>query len=191
MTVTNFSEIDVALVGKLRGLVIDGKDVPVVYINPEKEFTPPSLPMIAIYRNGVHPDTSRWTNDTFYSDYVLDGNGTPISVNQREAPSPYNVYYGVRIFYEFQEDGAYLNTHISSVTRRGAFVVIDGDSYDIFFVSYKNPYATLKEFGELRENKPREFVEQYLIRIETELDFGTKENTLISNAPVVFSTGLN
>lgn len=178
--VTDFSQCDEALINKLKGLIIEGEEVPVLYINPEKEFVISKYPSIVIYRSGVYPDNYRWTNDKFYDNLTFSEDGTPLSVDEREAPIPYNLYYGIRIYYKYQEDGARLSTYINSVLKRGAFVEIGGDKYDIVFVSYKNPNATYKDFGEQREKDDREFVEQYLYRLEIELDIAQRTTKKLS-----------
>lgn len=183
--ITDFSQCDEALINKLKGLIIEGEEVPVLYINPEKEFVISKHPSIVIYRAGVYPDNYRWTNDKFYDNLTFSEDGTPLSVDEREAPIPYNLYYGIRIYYKYQEDGARLNTHINSVLKRGAYVEIGGDYYDIVFVSYRNPNATYKEFGEQKEKEDREFVEQYLYRLEIELDISQRTTKKLSKELII------
>ncbi len=183
--ITDFSQCDEALINKLKGLIIEGEEVPVLYINPEKEFVISKYPSIVIYRSGVYPDNYRWTNDKFYDNLTFSEDGTPLSVDEREAPIPYNLYYGIRIYYKYQEDGARLSTYINSVLKRGAFVEIGGDKYDIVFVSYKNPNATYKDFGEQREKDDREFVEQYLYRLEMELDISQRTTKRLSEGLII------
>ena len=178
--ITDLSQCDEALINKLKGLIIEGEEVPVLYISPEKEFVISKYPSIVIYRSGVYPDNYRWTNDKFYDNLTFSEDGTPLSVDEREAPIPYNLYYGIRIYYKYQEDGARLSTYINSVLKRGAFVEIGGDKYDIVFVSYKNPNATYKDFGEQKEKEDREFVEQYLYRLEIELDIAQRTTKKLS-----------
>ena len=183
--ITDFSQCDEALINKLKGLIIEGEEVPVLYISPEKEFVISKYPSIVIYRSGVYPDNYRWTNDKFYDNLTFSEDGTPLSVDEREAPIPYNLYYGIRIYYKYQEDGARLSTYINSVLKRGAFVEIGGDKYDILFVSYRNPNATYKDFGEQREKDDREFVEQYLYRLEIELDISQRITKRLSEGLII------
>ena len=182
--ITDFSQCDEALINKLKGLIIEGEEVPVLYINPEKEFVTSKHPSIAVYRSGVYPDNYRWTNDRFYDNLAFNEDGTPL-VDEREAPVPYNLYYGIRIYYKYQEDGAKLSTYINSVLKRGAYIEIGGDKYDILFVSYKNPNATYKNFGEQREKEDREFVEQYLYRLEIELDISQRTTKKLSEELII------
>ena len=172
--IDRLSQVDEAIINKLKGLkVLDSSgeptEVPVMYIVPEKELVVDKKPSIAIYRAGVYPDNNRWTNDLFYDNFQ-HSNGNLVQVDERDAPDPYNVYYGIRLFYEYQEDGVELNNHIMKVLRRGAYLNIGDHKYDIFFVSYKNPDVTYRDFGEIKGNDDRLFVEQYLFRVETELD---------------------
>lgn len=183
--ITDFSQCDEALINKLKGLIIEGEEVPVLYINPEKEFVIFKHPSIVIYRSGVYPDNYRWTNDRFYDNLAFNEDGTPLSVDEREAPIPYNLYYGIRIYYKYQEDGAKLSTYINSVLKRGAYVEIGGDLYDIVFVSYRNPNATYKNFGEQKEKEDREFVEQYIYRLEIELDIAQRTTKGLSEGLII------
>lgn len=168
--IKDFSQCDGAIINLLRGVKANGEEVPVIYINPEKEFVIAKYPTIAVYRAGIYPDNWRWTNDKFYDNISFDEEGNPISIDEREAPIPYNVYYGIRIYYQFQEDGMEINSQLLYILRRGAYVEIDGIKYDLEYVSYRNPNATYKDFGEQKENEDREFVEQYMYKLEVELD---------------------
>ena len=183
--ITDFSQCDEALINKLKGLIIEGEEVPVLYINPETESVTSKHPSIAVYRSGVYPDNYRWTNDIFYDNLTYNEGGLPTTVDEREAPVPYNLYYGIRIYYKYQEDGAKLSTYINSVLKRGAYIEIGGDKYDILFVSYKNPNATYKNFGEQREKEDREFVEQYLYRLEIELDISQRTTKKLSEELII------
>lgn len=181
----NFSQLDEALIKKLSGLKVEDemgqlRDVPVLYINPEKEFQISEYPTIVIYRQGIYPDPVRWTNDKFYDNPVYDENGDLIRIDERDAPDPLNVYYGIRLFYKYQMDGVMLNQHLMSKLRRGAYLEVEGYQYDVIFVSYRNPEATYRTFGDLDENKPREFYEQYLFKVEVELDNAERETVPVS-----------
>lgn len=183
--ITDFRQVDKAILEKLKGLqVIDeyGKliDVDVIYINPEVEFKVSKYPAFIVYRQGIFPDNYRWTNDKFYDNPVYDETGALIHVDEREAPDPYNVYYGIRLYYEYQKDGVKLNQHIMSKLRRGAFLDIEGSQYDVFFVSYRNPEATYRTYGELQKKEQREFYEQYLYKVEIELDNATRDTVPIT-----------
>jgi hypothetical protein len=177
--IDRLSQCDEALLNKLKGLMLPNElgvitEVPVLYIDPEKELQLETKPAIVIYRAGVYPDNNRWTNDLFYDNLQYAENGDLVQVDERDAPDPYNVYYGIRLFYEYQEDGVELNNHIMKILRRGAYLNIGEYKYDMFFVSYRNPDVTYRDFGEIKENEQRTFVEQYLYRVETELDNATR-----------------
>jgi hypothetical protein len=183
--ITEFSQVDEALIAKLSGLTVDDgnggtMEVPVMYIDPEVEFIPDVKPSIAIYRAGIYPDDYRWTNDKFYDNPTYDNSGDLVSVEEREAPDPFQIYYGIRLYYSYQMDGVVLTRHIMSRLRRGSFLEIGGDGYDVLFISYKNPSSTYKDFGELKENEPREFIEQYLYKVQIELDTAQRTKVNVS-----------
>lgn len=185
--VTDVSQCDSAMIAKLKGLEIDGKEVPVIYIDPEKEFVTSSYPTIAIYRIGMYPDDYRWTNDLFYDNLKYSIDGVLDTIDEREAPAPYNLYYGIRIFYEYMQDGATLNTFLSYRLKRGAYIEIGGDYYDINFVSYRNPESTYKDFGEQKEKERREFIEQYMYRLDIELDLASRTTKKVSKELIINS----
>lgn len=183
--ITDFSQVDEALLKHLAGLMIEDengapKEVPIVYIDPEIEFQISEYPTIVIFRQGIYPNDYRWTNDKFYDNPVYDEKGDLITLDERDAPDPFNMYYGIRLYYQYQMDGVKLNQHIMSKLRRGSFLSINEDEYDIIFVSYKNPEATYRTYGDQPENKQREFYEQYLYKVEMELDNAPRETVPVS-----------
>lgn len=180
----DISQCDKALIEKLKGLIIDGEEVPVLYINPEEEFVNSKLPSIVVYRAGIYPDNFRWINDKFYDNLRELENGVYV-VDEREAPIPYNIYYGIRLYYQYQMDGVKLNTYINTVLNRNAYVTIEGNKYDLVFVSYKNPEVTYRDFGTLEKKEPREFVEQYLFRMEIELDINPRITKKLSEEIII------
>lgn len=178
--------VDAEMLNKLKGLLIDDVEVPVLYLNPEPEFQPEVKPAIIVFRIGIYPDNTRWTNDKFFDNPVLDDGGTLKTVDMREAPIPYLMYYGIRLYYDYNEDGAILNNFLLSKLPRGAYLSIDGDKYDTEFVSYRNPSATYREFGVVKGNQPREFVDQYLYKVRIELDSAQRKSVLVNTKGVEF-----
>lgn len=175
----SIEQYDKAIMDKLRGLTIDGIEVPVLYISPDKEFRDSKLPCFTVNRSGVYPDMYRWQNEYYYDNEQYDEEDNLITVDVRERPHPYSFYYGIRVNYEFQEDGMLMTQHLQRTIRRGASIVIDGYSFDIEFVSYKNPSATYKDFGEIKSKERREFTEQYLFKIQGALDFIERETVQV------------
>lgn len=165
-------QVDLAFRERLKGLKIDDEEVSVFYITPEGEFAIEKYPAIVVFRSGAYPANDRWYNDVIRYDWQYFDNGNPKSVMEKPNPTPYNVYYSIRLYYKFQEDGAKLNTHVANVFRRGTYIVIGQDKYDVELVSYKNPNATYREFGEVKQNEVRTFVDQYLLKVEINLETG-------------------
>jgi len=204
--ITDFRQVDEAMKSKLEGckLIRNGIEftVPVVYIDPEKEFRKVipgedlsnceldennqvifnqgdyyayTQPTIAFYRAGIFPDNERWDNNTLYDNPEYDNTNSLIGMTGRRAPDPYLIYYGIIFYYDFQQEGVLINRHIINSLRRGAFLTIEGDSYDVFFLSYRNPNTTYKDFGDMQEKEVRLFSEQYLFKVEGELDLGVRK----------------
>lgn len=165
--ITSIEQCDKAIIESLRGLVIDDKPVPVHYISPQKEFKPVSLPAIAVYRSGSFPNFGRWVY-RFRQDNFREENGV-LTFDEYEPPTPFDIYYGIRIYYDKGIHGAKLNTFIVNKFRRGSYLVIEDDYCDLFFVNYFNPNSTYKDFGEFTEKAVREFTEQYLYKLEISL----------------------
>lgn len=173
--ITTLRQVDEAFQKKISGCKIGDKEVPVYYIDPEGEFTPEVYPAMAVFRSGAYQDFNRYSNDTFEFDVVLNSEGNKQSSKRSPNPEPYNVYYSIRLYYNYQSDGTDMNTFVMRTLNRTAYLPIDGDKYDVGFVSYKNPNATYREFGVIKENKEREFIDQYLFKVEMNLDTGIVE----------------
>jgi hypothetical protein len=185
-------QCDLAFINKLKGLKIANEydeliEVPVLYITPEKEAKIETLPAIAIYRAGVFQNDVRWTNDKFYDNYQFNVDGDPIKVDERDAPDPFDIYYGIRVLYEYHEDGIILNNHIMKSFRRGSYLTIGTHNYDILYVSYRNPDNTYRDFGEIKQNEKRKFVEQYVFKVEIELDNAVR-TTLNTSLETIITT---
>lgn len=181
--ITDLRQVDQAFKDKLEGLKIGDKVVPVIYINPEGEFKLEEYPAIVVFRSGAYPDDERWYNDVIRYDYEYWANGAPKSSKEKPNPLPYNIYYSVRLYYDYQGDGVQLNTHMMRTLHRGSYLPIGDDKYDVLFVSYKNPNATYREFGVVKENKDREFIDQYLYKVEINLETGIEVDKTYMKPP--------
>ena len=169
--IESLMDVDKAFKEALMGLKVedaDGNlvDVPVCYINPESQFEVMKYPVFVIYRSGAYPDPARYSNDTYRVSTEYYSNGNPKSAQDIKNPEPYKIYYNVRLYYNYQVDGLSMNSYLMRKFKRGAYLEICGDKYDIDMVSYKNPNSTYREFGDIKENKEREFVDQYLYSID-------------------------
>lgn len=196
--IKSLQQCDEAIINKFTGLkLLDVKgrkrEVPVVFISPQKEFNPKDiqekLPCIVIFRNGVYPDIYGWRydNSTYVIDVQYDEKGNPIKGKEVKATEPYNIYYGIRIFYQFVEDGADLNFFITQKTRRGSYVVIDEQGYDLEFLSYKNPEGTYRTFGEVKEKEIKSYSDQYLLKLLADLVLDDEEKEVALNQQTKFN----
>lgn len=173
----NLEPLDIAIATKLSGLSVDGQTVPVQYRNPEEEFSPSSLPVIVIYRTGSVSAKQRICTDKFYDNYVEE-NGNLISVDVRNAPIPIDVLYIIRPYYEYQQHGVLLTSHILKTfppTPSPSFVTIESVDYDIVFNSHYTPGSWGQEFGEFKQKQDtRKFYEQFMYYAEIDLDVFTR-----------------
>lgn len=174
-----FKDFDRAFIQKLKGLKLEDeegelREVPVSFINPQDVYPSPnkkSLPCIVVFRNGAYPDFYGWRydNSTYYTDITYDEKGNPLKGKAVKATEPYNIYYGIRVYYKLQGDGASLNFYVNKKLHRGAYLTIGKESYDIDFLSYKNPEGTYRTFGQKDLKEPEVWVDQYLFKVEADL----------------------
>lgn len=188
MGILSLTDVDSSVKSSLSGLMIDGKEVPVYYADPEKEFVKEEYPFFALTRAGAYPDEQRWDNDPLTYNYVYDTNGNVKQFTERPNPIPYNVFYMVRLYYDYNLDGVVMNTHIMKLWSRGSYVTIGDDQYDVIFVSYKNPNSTYREFGKFKENDPKQYIDQYLYKLEINLETGTEVTVLTTQQPATVSS---
>lgn len=193
---------DEAIVNNFKGLkLLDGsgkeREVPVVFISPQKEFKLQEinsmLPCIVVFRNGVYPDVYGWRYDssTYIIDVEYNEQGLPIRGKEVKSTEPYNIYYGIRIYYEYLEDGADMNFFVTKRTRRGSYVVIDGEGFDLEFLSYKNPEGTYRTFGEVQEKEIKTYQDQYLFKLKADLVLDDTETPVPLNRQTKFNLNTN
>lgn len=200
--IREIEQCDRAIVEHFKGLKLEDEDgnlreVPVVFVSPQKEFSDKDdyfeivkdmLPCYVVFRNGIYPDVYGWRydNSTYYEDVVYDEKtGQPISGYEVKATEPYNIYYGLRAYYKYHEDGAKMNFFITVKSKRGAYVIIDEEGYDFDFLSYKNPEGTYRTFGEVKEKELKYYTDQYLYKLGADLILDD------SKVPIVFNKEVN
>lgn len=178
-------DCDKAFMDRVRGCYVDDEDgnivkVPVLYISPDEELKLERLPAFVVMRTGAYPDVSRWTNNVYYSDPSYNGNGEVVDVVKQDSPEPYALYYTIRLYYEYPQDGANMSLHILNRFKRGAYLEIDKVPYDLSYVSYRNPQTSYKEFGEFKDKELKQFVEQYQYRLDIDLAPTTRGRVKVS-----------
>jgi hypothetical protein len=193
--ITKIETVDTAFYNKLVGMATtddegNAQSIPVVYIDPEPEFKAEAYPSIVFYRMGIYPNTEKYINDVFYDNYTFDSSGNPLTVQKRNAPEPFIVYYGVRLYYQYQRDGLIMTDGLLARFRRGSYLDIDGDKYDASMVSYRNPNSSYRQFGEIKKDEPREFIDQYLYRVDIELDNAVRETLKLNQYGVTIRTSI-
>lgn len=172
--ITSLRQIDAVFKENLQGLTVinaQGQEVevPVHYINPEGEFQCEHYPAIVIFRSGAYPDQMRYSNNTYTISEERHSNGNLKHRKVIKNPEPYQIYYSVRLYYNYQSDGEVMNTFLMKKFKIGSYLEIEGDKYDTYLISYKNPNSTYREFGIIDEKKGREFIDQYLYRVDINL----------------------
>lgn len=185
--VTSLMEVDEALINKLSGFKLGDYEVPVLFVNPTPEFQFEVFPSIVIFRNGVYPDIYSWRWGYGYM-YELDLENK--AGTKREFPLPYLVYYSLRVYYQYQEDGAILNTYLNTKLHRGSYITINDENYDIFFVSYSNPNAGYKNYGEFEKDGRQLLFDQYLFKVSIDLDTLASESEVTLPDKIVFNSNI-
>lgn len=183
--ITSLKDCDKAFMARVKGCYVENEhglseEVPVMYISPDEELKLERLPAFVVMRVGAYPDNSRWTNNIYYSDPSYSSNGEIVDVVKYDAPEPFALYYSIRLYYEYPQDGAEMSLHILRRFRRGAYLEIDNQPYDLIYVDYRNPQTSYKEFGEFKDKELKQFVEQYQYRLNIDLAPTTKGRVKIS-----------
>ena len=169
----SIQQLDGAMLEKLRGIKVRDEDgniieVPIKFISTDRGYEEPAkLPAIILYRNGVYPDVYgyRWDNSTYLVDKEYNENGDVIKAKEVPATQPYNAYYGVFLYYEYEEDGALMTMQVNKKLHRGSYLAIDGYGYDIEYLEYKHVGATFEQFGDRKKDEVKPKSERFLFRI--------------------------
>ena len=174
IVITSLKDCDKAFMDRVRGCKVENEngelvDVPVIYINPDEELLVETYPCFVVMRVGAYPDVSRWNNGVYYSDPSYNSNGEVVDVVKQDAPQPYALYYAVKLFYQYPQDGADMTFHILNRFKRGAYLEIDNEPYDLSYVSYRNQQSNYKDFGEIKDKDIKQFVEQYQYRLDIDI----------------------
>lgn len=183
--ITSLKDCDKGFMDRVKGCMIEDEDgnlvqVPVLYMNPDEEETIEDYPAFVVMRMGAYPDTSRWTNNISYTDPTYNNQGELVDVAKHEAPQPFAIYYSVRMYYQYPQDGAVMSLYIMQRFHRGAYLEIDKVPYDLSYVSYRNPQTSYKEFGETKDKEINQYLEQYQFRLDVDLAPVTKGRVKIS-----------
>lgn len=170
--ITSFDQVGLALIEKLSGLTIDEREVPVEYFDPDLDLGEAEYPLIVIYKTAEMPDNQRWGIDPIRDNpkYV---NGKLESTDVRDHPEPWNLFYAVRLYTDYQQDLDTLKFFFRKKFPRIAYLEIEGVKYDVFHVDFSIPSSEYRDFGTVEEGK-REFSEQYLIKVEVNLDLSDR-----------------
>lgn len=191
--IKSFEEVDIAFAKRFSGIMIDGKEVNVVYYSPDVDLNElTELPTIAIYRKQPFRDVSRWNNHHEYLDSpVYDENNRLISISKREFPEPWAVLYGLRVVYDMQIDGAELNNQVLRRVRRDDIIRIKGYPYLIEMEKAGMWGSQYKNFGQIEDGR-RRFNERFDYRLDIwmEVDDRRSVNTVqeIGIRPFVYDS---
>jgi hypothetical protein len=173
--VDNFEEVDIVMANRFRGLLIDGKEVPVIYYSPDVDLHDLEMPSIVIYRNEPFPDNSRWKHDEVRDNFEYNADGEVTKMSIRKPPEPWSILYSVRTIYKYQQDGVKLNRHMFRTFPRGSFVSIKGINYDVNFVRATLTGSGYKDFGRTEDGE-KQLGETYSYRVNILLDVYDRED---------------
>ena len=178
--------LDEALIEKLESIAFIGEStptpIPIIYAHPEEEFVIESFPSIVLFRTAQVRDGQRITLAKFRDNYVYDNNGKLTTLDERESPLPINFLYTIRLYYEYNTDGAEMNLLMLKYfppLPKPCFLTINNIDYDFVQISHallqsggENDFSTIK-FKEVDER--RIFCDQYFYFCEASLDIFTAE----------------
>ncbi|MMZ51274.1 hypothetical protein D1872_130090 [compost metagenome] len=179
--IIDFEEVDVAVAAKFSGLIIDDREVPVTIYNPDVDFEDFVFPLIVLYRSNETFDAIRRSVDPVIDNIVktidpLTGEEVIQSMDKRNNPEPYNIYYTVRMYTDYHTDMNKIRMFYRKQMTTVTYITIKGVKYDVTEVSFSLTGSGYKDFGRTEEGV-RKFAEQYLIKVETSLDLWDRTNT--------------
>ena len=182
----NISVLDEALIEKLEAVAFIGETtptpIPIIYVHPEEEFVAETFPSIIVYRLAQIRDGQRITLSKFRDKYVYDKDGKLTTLDERESPLPVKFLYAIRLYYEYNSDGAEMNLLMLRnfpPQPKPCYLTIDGYDYDLVYISHsllqsggEADFSTIK-FKEIDER--RIFCDQYMYFCEASLDIFNAE----------------
>ena len=184
MLLNSIVKLDEAIINKIASHAFLGSttpiSIPVYYINPEEEFVIEEFPSIIVYRIGNVRYGSRIFLPKFRSDYKYDEQGKLEAISERESPLPISFLYVIRLYYEYNEDGAEMNIMMLKhfpPQPKPCYITIDGVDYDLVQIHHKLLNSDDKQFGLIKykeKDKTRVFCDQYMYFCDTDLDIFDK-----------------
>jgi hypothetical protein len=178
-------ELDRAMKDKLRGMIIEGKEIVPKFYSPDVDFIDAETPAIIFYRSAENPDATRYTEDKVRDNAVYDDAGNLLQYDVREAPEPWSITYNIRIISEFKSDLPKMARHIKlKFPQRFSYITVKGVDYDVDFLSHSLPGANYKDFGKTEKGK-KEFAEQYLVRVNILMDMSERKTAKLVQEVVV------
>lgn len=193
--IKSIQQIDEAVINAIKAFaIIDSSEVPVVFLNPEEEYSIETYPQIVVYRIGEFRDGKRIFLPYFYDNYQYDGSHILTEVDQRESPLPVNFMYAVRLYYNYHIDGTVLN--LALLKRfphmpKPSYITIDGYDYDFVFWNHRLFQSGKDDFGRIqlkRAEEERIFCDQYMYDFCADLDIFDAETVLVSKTITVRTT---
>ena len=125
--ITDFREVDNALANSIRGLVVNGVEVPVSMSFPDPDSDGREPTMFVLTRLNEYLDTRRWENDD-----ILTVDETTSTFTRRKPPEPWNCIYSVQLLAPNHTTRNQMQMHLMrGIMSRGSFVSIKGQNYHV------------------------------------------------------------
>lgn len=186
--------IDEAVINKMKSFAtINSTPVQVTYLNPEEEYTIETYPEIIIYRVGSFEETMRLTLSKLRDDFVYNGDNL-VQLSERDYPIPMNFLYVIRLYYEYQEDGAQMNLDmLKNLPPRPypCYITINNVDYDFVFDGHRLFRSSKDDFGLIKfkeTDNNRVFCDQYFYYFCSDLDLFAKETNTTVQEIIITTT---
>lgn len=166
--ITDFREVDSALVEAVKGLTIAGTAVPVSIAFPDVDADGRDGPMFVISRLNEYFDASRWENDDLFS---FD-EGTQ-HFTKRKPPEPWNCIYAIQLLAPTQGVRNQMQMHLMrGVLSRGYYLPVKGQHYhvDVNDVWSGQMVTLIRGVEEPQESAEREITATYALTAKILID---------------------
>lgn len=187
--ITSYEQVDQAIFDKLQGCMInDSNDVPqpvpVHFYNPDLDLKDADYPLFVVYRQSEMPDDARRSIDDVrdnlrYIPIEVTGELQLDSVDKRDNPEPWNIIYAVRLFADYHTDMNSMKWFFRQQFPRFTYIEINNVKYDVSHFGFDLSGSGYKDFG-LTEDGVKKLVEQYLLKVEVNFDFGTRKTVKVT-----------
>lgn len=182
--ITDFREVDSAVVTAIGGLSIEGTPVPISMSFPDVDADGREGPMYVVTRLNEYFDSSRWENDDILTVDTDRGFYT-----RRKPPEPWNCIYSVQLLAPSQTVRNQMQMHLMrGILSRGYYLPIKGEHYhlDANDVWSGQMVTLIRDVEKPQESAERELTATYAFTAKILIDVDTegRETRIVTDISV-------